>query len=174
VKKYIANFVLSGYGILIIFAAVVSLSTWFYISYTSPKDIQYKYNGIKYQAGNLQSAEPINIEIKGKFKKELFDIYGEFNGAITVGEKIFTDSSIAFNKDKMGSIDTGKGQYGMIFIENMFEKLTIEIHEPDGNGGYRWNGINGWMISAPCSDRKEAVQVSNILLQKSHKGLKIK
>lgn len=65
-------------------------------------------------------------------------------------------------------------QYGMIFIGGMFEKLTIEIDEPDGSGGYSWSGKNGWMISAPCNNRAEAVEVSNMLIQKLHKDLVIK
>lgn len=166
--KYLKNILLSGYGILFMFVVVVVLTTWIYMSYTRPIDIQYRYSGIKYQIGDLQSAEPINIEIKGKFVKELFGNYGEFDGTIKVGETIFTDRPIGFNKYKMGSLTSSEGQYGMIFIGDKFENLTIEILEPNQNGGYSWSGENGRMISAPCNDRKEAVEISNILIQKLH------
>lgn len=173
-KKYIVNFLQSGIGILIIFTVIVCLYTLLYISYTRPRDIQYKYNGIKYQIGNLQSAEPINIEVKGKYVKGLFGKYVEFDGTIKVGNKIFTCKPITFNKYKMSSLESSEGPYGMIYIGDMFEKLTIEILEPNQNGGYSWSGENGWMISAPCNDRKEAVEISNKLIQKFYKNQVIK
>ena len=173
-RKYLKNILLSGYGILFMFIAVMFLTTWLYMSYTRPIDIQYRYSGIKYHIGDLQSAEPINIEIKGKFVKELFGNYGEFDGTIKVGEKIFADRPIGFNKYKMGSLVSSEGQYGMIFIGGMFKKLTIEIDEPNKYGGYSWNWKNGWMISAPCSNRTEAIKISNELIQKLNKGLVVR
>lgn len=170
---------LSRYSILFIFILAVCLYTRFYMSYTSPKDIQLKYDGIKFQCGNLQSAEPISIEINGKLTRELrqlfvkYDTYGEFNGTIKVGEKIFTCSPIVFNKDKWTSLETSVGLYGDIFINDMFQKLPIEILEPLGNGGYSWNANNGWMVSAPCNDRIKATEISNILEEKLL-GYKIK
>ena len=71
----------------------------------------------------------------------------------------------------MGSLMSSAGQYGMIFIESVFEKLTIEVDEPDEHGGYSWSGKNGWMISAPCSNRIEAIKISNELIQKLNKDL---
>lgn len=169
-KKYIVNFLQSTYGIFIILAVIIWLPTWFYMSYTSPIDIQYKYNGIKYQAENLQIAQPINIEVKGKYVKELFNKNVEFDGTIKVGDKIFT-GPLGFNKYGMTSLELGNEHYGMIFISDLFQNLTIEIHEADQNGAYSWSG---WMVSAPCNERKEAVEISNILEQKLHRSLIIK
>jgi len=163
VKKIFTNVLLLRYGILFIFILGVCLYTWFYMSYTRPIDIHYEYNGIKYQSGNLQSAEPIRIEINGKLTKELYREYGEFDGTIKVGENIFTGRTMVFNKDKMASLESSEGFYGMIFVDNNFRKLTIEIFEPTGNGSYTWDDRTGWMISAPCNDRVEAVRISNIL-----------
>lgn len=173
VRKYLKNILLSGYGILFMIVIVIFLTIYLYLSYTRPINIQYKYSGIKYQAGNLQSAEPINVEIKGKFVRELSGSYGEFIGTVKVGELIFADKPIGFNKYKMGTLYSGEKQYGMIFIGDKFEKLTIEIDEPT-DYGYSWSAKNGWMISAPCNDRKKAVVISNLLEQKLHKDLIIK
>lgn len=175
-KKNMKDSVQLGNYILIFIVVLIILGTWLYMSYTSLKNIEYSYSGIKYQIGNLQSSEPINIEIKGKFSKELFGEhgnYGEFNGTIKVGEKIFS-GPIKFNKDKMGSLISNEKQYGMIYIEGMLEKLTIEVDQPDGNVGYTWSGRNGLLISAPCTKRAEAVEISNNLIGKIYESLDIK
>lgn len=173
-KKYIVDFFKLGNGILTIFALTIFLSTWFYISYTGSRDIDIRYNGIKYQAGNLQSFEPIIIEIKGSYSKRLFSREAEFNGTIKLWERVVSDKPIKFNKYKMGVLDTDDGIFGMIFISDMFEKLTIEIHESNQKGGHSWNSNNGWLISGPCNNRGEAVEISNILEQRLHRELVIK
>jgi hypothetical protein len=82
------------------------------------------YNGIKYQAGNPQSVEPVNIEIKGKYIKELFVKEVEFFGTIKIGEKVFSCSPIVLNRDKMGQLES----YGMIYISDKFRKLTNHFY----------------------------------------------
>jgi hypothetical protein len=57
-----------------------------YVIYTSI-DIQYKYNGIKYQAGNIESAEVVSIEIKGKYVREWFGKPKLFEGQIIVNQR---------------------------------------------------------------------------------------
>ena len=166
-KKYILNSLQSTYGIFIILAVIIWLPTWFYMSYTSPIDIQHKYNGIKYQSGYLQSEEQINIEVRGKYVKDIFGKFVDFDGNINVGDKIFT-GPLRFNKYRMTSLESNGKFYGMMFINDMFQNLTIEILEPNQNGGHSWSGENGRMISAPCNDRKEAVKISNMLIQKLH------
>lgn len=107
----------------------------------------------------MQSVETISIEISGKLTRELrqlfveSDQYGEFSGTIKLGEKVFTGSSIVFNKGKMALLSSSEGQYGPIYINDMFQKLTIEILEPTGDGGYTWNSGNSWIVSAPCKNR---------------------
>lgn len=168
-KKCISNFLLSSKVIITTLAVTLCLYTWIYISYNKPEYIDNKYNGIKYQAGTPQSVEPINIEIKGEYVKELFVKEVEFFGTIKIGEREFICDPIKFNRDKMGEL---RG-YGMIYISDKFEKLTIEILEPTKNGGYHFSYRNGWLISAPCTNRKEAITVSNELIQRQHKGLVI-
>ena len=168
-KKRIIDFLLSDKVIIITLIVSISLFTWFWISYDQSRDVEYKYNGIKYLAGNLQSAEPINIEIKGKYVKQLFVENVDFYGTIKVGENAYNYNPITFNKYKMGSLEP----YGMIYISDGFEKLTIEILEPNQYGGRSFSYRNGWLISAPCNDRKEAVEVSNALIQRLYKGLVI-
>ncbi len=168
-KKHTIDFLLSGKVIIATFVVGLCLYTWLYISYNKPEYIEYKYTGIKYQAGNPQSAEPVNIEIKGKYVKELFVKEVEFFGTIKIGERVFSGDPIKFNRDKMGELKS----YGMIYISDKFEKLTIEIFEPIEKGGYIFSYKNGWLISAPCKSRKEAIEVSNAIIRRLHRGLVI-
>jgi len=168
-KKHAIDFLLSGKVIITTFVVALCLYTWIYISYNQPEHIEYKYNGIKYQAGNPQNVETINIEIKGKYVKELFVKEVEFFGTIKVGEKVFSCNPIKFNRDKMGELKS----YGTIYVSDEFEKLTIEILEPTHNGGYSFSLRKGWLISAPCNSRKEAIEISNALMKRLYKGLVI-
>jgi hypothetical protein len=61
----------------------------------------------------------------------------------------------------------------MIYISDKFDKLTIEILESKQNGGYSFSYRNGWLISAPCNSRKEAIEISNALLKRLYKGVVI-
>jgi hypothetical protein len=168
-KRSTIDFLLSDRFILTMLGAVICLFTWFYISYNQVEYIEYKYNGIKYQAGHLQSAEPINIEVKGEYVKKLFVKEVEFYGTIKVGESVFTCDPIGFNEYKMGELESDR----MMYISGRFEKLTISILEPNQYGGYSFSYRNGWMISAPCTDREDAVKISNALVQRLHRGLVI-
>ncbi|MEL7597140.1 MAG: hypothetical protein AAGU01_02945, partial [Clostridiaceae bacterium] len=57
--------------------------------------------------------------------------------------------------------------YGPIYINNDFSQLTINIMEPQNLyiPNKKWIGDNGLMISAPASNRKEALQISNSLMK---------
>lgn len=169
-KRSIIDFLLYDKLIIIAIGAAACFFIWFYISYNQPLEINYRYNGIKYQAGNQQSAESVNVEIQGRYKQELFVQGVNFYGTIKVEERSFSCNPISFNKYMMGELES----FGMIFISDKFKQLTIEILESNENGGYSWSGQNGWLISAPSKSRKEAVMISNTLEQKLHKNLVIK
>jgi len=137
--------------------------------YTAPKNLHYMYDGVKYHEENLELAEPIKIEVDGKYKSGLFGYNDEFVGKIKIGEKVFafSDYPLKFNKYKMGVLDTNRSSiddfYGMIFISSMFKEMTIEIHEYKGDGTYC---ANKWIISAPCENAKEAVELSQRLIRR--------
>jgi hypothetical protein len=169
-KRSIIDFLKSDRFILTTLGIAICLFTMFYISYNQPREIDQKFNGIKYQVGNPQSAEPINIEIKGKYEKELFVKGVHFDGTIKIGDKVFPLSPTGFIEYMILDLES----YGILYISDKFELLTIEVLEPTVNGGYSWSGQNGWLISAPSDNRKEAVEISNKLMQKLYKGLIIK
>ena len=79
---------------------------------------------------------------------------------------------IKFNNIKMGQLYTefDSGFNGMIFISKMFKKMTFQCVNTvkDGYSG------NGWMVSAPCDNRKAAVEITNSLVRKLSTGLIVK
>lgn len=180
-RKYLKNILLSGYGILFMFVVVVFLTTWLYMSYTRPIDIHYRYSGIKYQAGNLQGSEPISFEIKGKYERKWFEKPELFEGQIIIDCKALygvngdgsESNKYAFNNEKMGSIQ-GDGFKGSIYNNDNMKEILIEIHEIDSKGSESFSYKNGWLISAPCNSRKEAVEISNMMIQKFYKDVVIK
>ncbi|WP_425800788.1 hypothetical protein ACHOLT_11640 [Desulfitobacterium sp. Sab5] len=146
--------------------AILFLGNWLYIGYTGPKEIQRSYSGIMYKNGKFEPVEQINIKISGKYSRGLFGEADEFEGTILIGEKVLTLNKypIKFNKNNMGLLSLGPipEDYGMIFISNMFEKMTIQLIA---------NQQDQW-ISAPCVNREEAVNLSNELIQRVSKGLR--
>ncbi len=137
------------------------------IRYPAPIDISYTYDGIKYQSGNLDGVEIVQIEIQGEYRRRIFSEYSEFEGVIKVGDKIFSKTPFVFNKYGRDSLETNNEFWGMIFQSDEFQILTIEIWEKHVSGeGHYFDGNNGWYISAPCQTRDEAVKISNMVLWK--------
>ncbi|KPU46370.1 hypothetical protein OXPF_00120 [Oxobacter pfennigii] len=67
--KYIKDKMQSDISLVIFITFLIVFGIWIYITYTEPMEVNYKYYGIKYKAGNPQISEPIAIEISGKYKK---------------------------------------------------------------------------------------------------------
>jgi hypothetical protein len=134
-----------------------------------PKDIQYKYAGIKYQAGNTGFMETITIEIIGRYWMGLFGKHNRFKGQIMIDDLTLDYTNmILLLEDNSASLDIGvyghSSTYGHIYISNIFEKVTILKYEQGQNGTGGWNGENGWLISAPCNTRSEAVRLTNEMI----------
>lgn len=155
---------------LIIIMSIFIIGIWIMLAITFPKYINVRYEGIKYQAGNTDIAEPISIEIIGRRCRGLFREYDRFEGKIMIDDLLldYTQMSLWINKDKSASLYISGGQgytstYGSMSIKNNFEKITIQIYEQVQNAG-GWSSGSSWLISAPCSTRDEAVRLSNELL----------
>ena len=166
-------------GNILIIAIIGSiiLGTWLYMSYMAPLEIHYKYSGLKYKNGDPSVVVPITIDIDGSYTRGLFNKEDEFKGKIIIADKELNceKKPIKFNKYKMASLDSGtisnSEHFGMIYIGDMFKRLTIDIHELGENQVYY---PSGWLISAPCEKRDQAVEISNSLVQRMSKGLLIK
>ncbi|MEG6521063.1 hypothetical protein [Desulfotomaculum sp. 1211_IL3151] len=134
------------------------------MAYTGAKEIHYQYKGIKYHTEKKELVEYTDIKVDGKYYRSLFGKTDEFLGTIKVGDKVFNYSNtpMKFNEYKMTSIEEANEHYGMIYINDMFKKITIDVHMNKGNGVY---SSSNWLISGPCINRKEAVSISDYLIR---------
>lgn len=180
-KKNITNFIETDKGIIFLLISIIFISTWVYSVYTKPivTDIEYSYNGIKYQAGNLDYEEPINIEIKGVYTKERSSGDILFKGDIIIdGVMSFgyenDGNEYAFNNESNHNVIKWDDFTGDVFIGDMFKELSIDVLEANGKEEHSFSYNDGWIIAAPCNNRSEAVEISNKLIQTLHKDVLIK
>lgn len=159
------------FPVFLIIAAILSLC----IYYSWPRNININYDGVKYQAGNQNTCENVKINVEGKLRKKLFSGEAEFNGKI-IADGINLDYSnypLTFTNKGLGVLDSIKSgnfiTYGSIIISNTFDNMTIMIYK---NG--EWSSEDGWLISAPCSNREEAAAMSDLLFKRQHPDVNIK
>jgi hypothetical protein len=157
---------------------LIALSIIFCVYSIYPKKIHTSLTGIKFKAQNTQAAESVNIEIDGELTKRMFKNNSEFSGKIVINGKAFEylDNSLKLDKNGMGVMDYNDSGnmniYGNIFVNERFKEITIEIYNKK-NGGYSWSSSGGDLITAPCSNRDEAVTISNDLIQKVNDSIVI-
>ncbi|SMF80716.1 hypothetical protein SAMN05661091_1874 [Paenibacillus uliginis N3/975] len=156
-------------GLLIALAGVI----WYMV----PKSIHHTVEGVKYRLGieNKDFEESVTVNINGKMKR---NFKGEriFTGTIHIENeeppvpvnqrelviKFFGDNSpalIAYRGYSDNSLYAYN--YGTMYTNTDMSEFTIEVFEESGSGGRGWNGGDGLMISAPASDRTEALEISN-------------
>ncbi len=143
---------------------ILAISIFAHIDST-PTEIDYTYSGIKYQSGNPDNFEIVEIEIQGEYWNRLFEKESYFEGTIKIGD-------LLFNTDKPWTLFTPDGRWmlvkdefhGMLHQRKGFEILTIRIFEKKpSDTGFFFNYDSGWLISSPCKTREEAVEISNKL-----------
>lgn len=122
-----------------------------------------------YQQGNPEVTETFSIIIEGKYSKSLFRNEDEFVGTMDLGDDTVINCHLKFNQNHKAALEdiadlgTSQNTYGLMYIDDVFKELTIIRYKQDQNGVLR---SDGWYISAPCTTREEAVQISNRLLRK--------
>ncbi|MCY6957747.1 hypothetical protein [Clostridium brassicae] len=169
--------------IRIILGALLGILILIYLYTALPRTYNKTFQGIKYRLGktNNQFVEKVTISINGKLSENL--IFGKkFVGKIKVNDLEFPKQNERkeielkfdeFNRSSIGYYFINKSQtfsnvlYGTIYINDDFNQLTINIMEPEDlyASSKQWTGVNGLMISAPASNRKEALKISNTLMK---------
>lgn len=153
------------YIYLITFLLVILFFVYFF-----PRKLNKVYYGVSYRLGSSEEFEDVKISIDGYLSKGLFK-GDKFEGSITVGEKQLSKLDMRF--DKRGSAvlfyyDDKTGDYtayGTIFTSDMKKEFVITVLEKDEEEGQKlWSGKNGFMIAAPASNREEALDLSNKLM----------
>ncbi|MCY6485436.1 hypothetical protein OW763_13965 [Clostridium aestuarii] len=165
----------------IIFSILLGVIVLIYLYTTLPRTYSKSFEGIKYRLGetNNQFIEKVSISINGKLSKNF--IFGKkFVGKIKINDleipKEIEEIELKFDNFNRASIDyffsneqddSFRAIYGTIYIDDDFSQLTIGISEPEDlyANSKHWDSINGLMISAPASNRKRALEISNNLMK---------
>lgn len=145
-----------------------------------PRDFNVVFYGIKYQLGpdNQNYSELVSISFNGTYSESYFGLIDDrFKGYIAIdGVDIKEDEefNLSFGEEKTTTISHTyyvkddivrrvSPSYGKLYIDEEFEALTIELYieEPENKG---FNSYNGFMISAPATNRAEALILSKELV----------
>lgn len=163
------------YSILGILVFLTTLFFW----YTNPKELNKTFDGVFYQLGseNFGTEEILQIKVKGEVQRNLFgnktfigiiDIDGEVipppearydEVEFKIGSGYGNFGSISYIDDERDSIFT----FGNIYVTDDFNAFTIAIITNSESGG-TWNSGDGMVISAQATNRKEALNIANELV----------
>jgi hypothetical protein len=164
VKKYLLAAVI----------AILGIAFWYY----SPKNIHRNLNGLIYQLGEAENGKKVNIRIDGQ---QRFTMTGDriFEGTIEIeGQSISVPSrnrklelnfdqnnsspvSYVYFSNKNGAPNTEIIHFGQIYAAKSFSRLTIRKFNEDGV----WTGSEGLMIAAPADNWKDAIKLSDDLIE---------
>lgn len=175
----VTSYIFTNIKAIITICIVLALVIFSCFKYNQTYEIKYSYDGIKYQANNLNSGIPLSIEVDGVYKKGYFGNGDTFIGKIIIDGELYyaqyryKSHEYGFNNNNMSQIEAD-GFKGSFYIGDMFNEITIEIHETDINGLESFSYMNGWLISAPSENRSQAVYISNKLIEKQQKFIYMK
>lgn len=166
-KKLLLGFFI----VVIIFIA--GAAYWFF-----PRDVALNSDGFKYRLGkeNMEFGESLQVNVNGK-------IYRRFGGNIKFMGEIKLEGENTPAEKNRWQVDllihetNGKELFvrrdgkmfpemiGRIYINRDFSEMTITVmEEHEGGNGGGWSGGDGLMISAPATNREEALTLSNSLM----------
>ena len=156
----------------IISYALIVLFIMFSMIYFYPREINSEYDAIMYRLGDSNYSENIKVSITGYISKGFLK-GDKFEGTITIGDNKLSKINTRFDNFGRGLLfcfdeDTGDyGSYGDMFSNKRMKEFTICILEEDKQrkGGKTWSPVDGLMISAPASNRAEALEISNNLME---------
>ncbi len=168
---------LGSLAIIIIFIAFAAY--WFF-----PHTVALNTEGFKYRLGkeNIAYGESLQVHVNGKAYRRLGEKV-KFIGEIQLEGKNTPINENRWQVELLIDQTNGKLLYvrrnntmlhetiGTLFVNRNISEMTIAVMEEyeDGNGG-GWSGEDGLMISAPASNREEALAVSNSLMADYLKG----
>lgn len=164
--------------VLVILIFVLAFSaTW----YLTPKHYNKTLDGVYYQLGKEGVIENIKVNLNGKLR---YHINGtkSFRGVIHItGENVpqipkdrselellysggnFASIVSFYRINKDGTIGGGIYHYGAVYINDDFTEFTIAL---TNDMNKQWKPTDGFMITAPAKDRKEAIHISQQLMKK--------
>lgn len=158
------------FSLLII--GIISFAFW----NSLPKKIDQTFNGYLFGTGEKDEIdEEVTITVKGEMYKKLFG-QDRFKGTIDIQGDI--PENLVLNEghveivfiDNSGILSTFnfKRHYGQLFINSNFNKFAIivfdEVERTKDGASYSWDPENGLVIAAPATNRIEALDLSNEII----------
>lgn len=163
---------------LLVIGVILLLAITWSVIYTRPMEVSRTLDGLEYRTGTgHNNVTPVKVNVNGSLRKSITGLT-TFRGIIRVtgATQPNPDNSrqltIDFDRDGYAVMTYGyyvQGtpivhSYGVIFINHDFSKVTI-LENKTG-----WIAANGLTISAPATDRNQAVNMSNQLMKTWLKG----
>jgi hypothetical protein len=151
------------------------------IWYKVPHYKHRTFEGLLFQLGaeNAQNVQSVEVEIKG-FVQWYFFSPMTFKGTIRIEDELLPPPE---SPDKelevklIGMLNGGQiryrtdpddylkgAYYGILVFNKDFSKMTLLKYEKHGEGSYSWDVGKSMMISAPATNRTEALSIANELM----------
>lgn len=150
------------YFIFVLF--IIYLLSW------QPKECYYTFKGVMYRLNDTGVIKETSVSFDGKEIKPIFGRVRYFGSIIIDNEKynIFEKKFDKYNSAQLDYFtDSGScGSLGNIYFDKSYDKLTITLNEKTGLNSYGWGTDDGLMISAPATNREEALIITNELMYK--------
>lgn len=150
------------YFIFILF--IIYLLSW------QPKECYYTFEGVLYRLNDNGIIKETSISFDGKEIKPIFGRVRYFGSIIIDDEKynIFEKKFDKYNSTKLYYFTDSMsfGILGEIYFNNSFERFTMTLYEKTGPNSHGWGTDDGLMISAPATNREEALIITNELMYK--------
>jgi len=150
------------------------------IWYKVPQHKHKTLDGVLFQleTENEQNVQPVQIEIEGVFQRHFFRPM-TFEGTIRINDELlpFPDSVDKKLKIKLGDPMKDEGlirfwrtsyygvpyYYGYLAVNHNVSKVAI-LKFNHNEQGTSWSSKDGMMISAPATNRAEALDIANELV----------
>jgi hypothetical protein len=151
------------------------------IWYFTPKHYNNTLDGVYYQLGKEDVIENVKVHLNGKLR---YHINGtnSFKGVIHISgeqvpqipkdrtklELLYSGGNFAsivsfYGIKKDGTIGGSIYHYGAVYINDDFTEFTIALTNDTNR---QWKPTDGFMITAPAKDRREAILISQQLMKK--------
>lgn len=140
--------------------------------YLYPKKFNNSYNALIYRLGDKTYGENVQINIEGWVFNKFFKS-PSFKGTIFIGDKKLSSISLKFDKNNKADIfyfDEASEEYrsyGFMVTKNIRKQFSVCISEAKSSddSAKHWSSKDGLILSAPASNRYEALEISKNLME---------
>jgi hypothetical protein len=158
----------------IIFIVVAITLIWYKI----PVYKHRTFEGVLFQLGaeNAHVVQPVEVEIKGVFKRYFFKPR-VFEGTMRIGDERLPppgsrEEKLRINLGNMWDsmiraydVDEHIYFYGLLTVNHTVSKLAIAVNEQLEDFRTHWSSEDGMVIAAPATNREEALAIADELIR---------